>query len=189
MKKITLYSIVLALLFVLLPMDLSASEGHDKKSQPEKTGILLVAFGSSEKSAWVSFETIEKAVKAAYPDIPVRWAYTSHIIRKKLAKQGKLIDSPATALAKMMDDNFTHVVVQSLHTIQGEEYNDLIRTVDSFKGMRKFRRIAVGAPLLSTQKDMKQAVDAVMKGETLEEYAHTHDELMHALNFWGKVRF
>ena len=161
MKRTASYEILLALLFVLMPTLVSASDGHDKNNQ-EKTGILLVAFGSSEESALISFETIEKAVKSAYPDIPLRWAYTSHIIRKKLAKQGKLIDSPETALSKMMDENFTHIVVQSLHTIDGEEYHDLIRTVESFKQMGGFRRIAIGSPLLSTQKDMNRSVDAVM---------------------------
>jgi len=36
---------------------------------------------------------------------------------------------------------------------------------------------------------MRQAVDAVMKGETLEYYSRSHKELMDAREFWGKVRF
>lgn len=52
-------------------------------------------------------------MKAVHPDIPVRWAYTSHIIREKLAKQGKDLDSPEAALSKMMDEKFTHVAVQT----------------------------------------------------------------------------
>ena len=36
---------------------------------------------------------------------------------------------------------------------------------------------------------MRQAVDATMKGEGLEECGKTHGELMDALSFWGKVRF
>ena len=70
-------------------------------------GILLVAFGSSEASAQVSFENIDKKARAAYSAIPIRWAYTSHIIRKKLAKQGKILDSPEVALAKLRDEGFT----------------------------------------------------------------------------------
>jgi sirohydrochlorin cobaltochelatase len=59
-----------------------ADHGH---TLPKKVGILLVAFGSSEDSAQVSFENIEKQVETAFPDIPVRLAYTCHIIRAKLA--------------------------------------------------------------------------------------------------------
>ena len=56
--------------------------GHGHKT-PRKVGILLVAFGSSEPSAQVSFENIDIKTKTAFPGIPVYWAYTSHIIRKK----------------------------------------------------------------------------------------------------------
>ena len=126
-------------------------------------GILLVAFGSSEPSAQVSFENIDKKAKAAYSGIPIRWAYTSHIILKKLAKQGKHLDSPEVALAKMQDEGFTHVAVQSLHTIGGAEYHDLRRTVGAFKSMGGFQRVILGYPLLSTQKDMQRAVNAILE--------------------------
>ncbi len=126
-------------------------------------GILLVAFGSSQPSAQVSFDNIDKAVKAAYPDIPVRWAFTSHIIRKKLAQQGKHLDSPEVAIAKMMDEGFTHLAVQSLHTIGGEEYHDLRRAVGAFKVMGGLQGIILGYPLLATQEDMQRAVDAILE--------------------------
>jgi len=128
----------------------------------KKVGILLVAFGSSEASAQVSFENIDKKVKRAYPGIPVRWAYTSTIIRKKMAKQDIQLDSPEVALAKMMDEAFTHVAVQSLHTIGGDEYHDLRRTVGAFKIMGGFQRIILGYPLLATQDDMQRAVNAIL---------------------------
>jgi sirohydrochlorin cobaltochelatase len=138
-----------------------ASAGHGHQL-PKKVGILLVAFGSSEKSAQVSFDHIDRKVKAKYAGIPVRWAYTSHIIRKKLAKEGRQLDSPEVALSRMMDENFTHVAVQSLHTIGGAEYHDLRRTVGAFKAMGGFQKIILGYPLLSTQADLARAVDAVM---------------------------
>jgi sirohydrochlorin cobaltochelatase len=139
-----------------------AAGGHGHKA-PKKVGILLVAFGSSEDSAQVSFENIDKKVKSAYPGIPVHWAYTSVIIRDKLAKQGKLLDSPEVALAKMMDEKFTHVAVQTLHTIGGSEYHDLRRTVGAYSIMRGFERIILGYPLLATQKDMERTVDAILE--------------------------
>ena len=138
----------------------AGSHGHQA---PKKVGILLVAFGSSQASAQVSFENIDKKTKAAYPGIPVRWAYTSHIIRKKLAKQGKYLDSPEVALAKMQDEGFTHVAVQSLHTIGGEEYHDLRRTVGAFTAMGGFQRIILGYPLLATQDDMQRTVKAILE--------------------------
>ena len=144
--------IIIVLLTCFISTSSFAASGHGHKS-PKKIGILLVAFGSSEPSAQVSFQAIEKKVMAKYPNIPLRWAYTSHIIRTKLAKQGKVLDSPHVALAKMQDDDFTHVAVQSLHTIGGEEYHDLRRTVGAFKMMGGFQSIILGYPLLTTQED------------------------------------
>ncbi|HHP7233774.1 MAG TPA: sirohydrochlorin cobaltochelatase, partial [Desulfobacterales bacterium] len=102
-------------------------------------------------------------VKAAYPGLPVRWAYTSHIIRSKLAKQGRHLDSPEVALAQMLDEKFTHVAVQSLHTIGGQEYHDLRRTVGAFASLHGFQRVILGYPLMATQKDLEKVIAAVMQ--------------------------
>lgn len=157
------HAVVLTVIFSLaLVYAGTAFAGHHGDSKAKKTGILLVAFGSSEASAQVSFENIGKKAKAAYPDTPIFWAFTSHIIRHKLAKQGKLLDSPEVALAKMADQGFTHVAVQSLHTIGGAEYHDLRKIVGGFKAMGAFEKIILGYPLMSTQKDMEKVVKAVL---------------------------
>ena len=160
MKKSLFNTGLVFLLIVCLALPALAG-GHGKKA-PKKVGILLVAFGSSLPRAQVSFDNIDKKVKATYPEVPVRWAYTSTIIRKKLARQGKHLDSPEVALAKMQDEGFTHVAVQSLHTIGGSEYHDLRRTVGAFKIMGGFQRIILGYPLLATQQDMQRTVDAII---------------------------
>ncbi len=136
----------------------AAGHGQDR---PVKKGILLVAFGSSEPSAQISFEKIGQAVQNQYPDIPVQWAYTSHIIRQKLARQGKHLDSPEVALARMMDEKFTHVAVQSLHTIPGSEFHDLRRTIEGFRLMGGFTQIVLGDPLMATQSDLEKIVAAI----------------------------
>jgi sirohydrochlorin cobaltochelatase len=63
----------------------------------------------------------------------------------------------------MQDEGFTHLAVQSLHTIGGAEYHDLRRTVGAFKDMGGYQRIILGYPLLATQDDMQRAVDAVIE--------------------------
>lgn len=146
---------------LLLSTNGIASSGHSE-GMPKKIGILLVAFGSSEASAQVSFDNIDRKVKEAYPDIPIRWAYTSNIIREKLAKQSKVLDSPEVALARMQDEKFTHVAVQSLHTIAGSEYHGLRRSVGAFKMMGGFQKVILGYPLMATQEDMQRTVDAIL---------------------------
>jgi sirohydrochlorin cobaltochelatase len=101
-------------------------------------------------------------VKAAFPDVPVKWAYTSYIIREKLAKSGQHLDSPVVALAKLMDEGYTRVAVQSLHMIPGAEFHDLRINANAFKKMKDgFESLLVGWPALSTSEDFTKAVDAI----------------------------
>lgn len=156
MKKLISAAVVLAMILC------AANAYAHKEAREMKKGILLVAFGTSEASAKVSFQHIEAKVKKAFPGVDVRWAYTSHIIRHKLAGQGDIILSPAQALAKMMDEGYTHVAVQSLHTIPGEEYHELAMTVNGFKAMPGgFARLILGFPLLGAQDTVAKAVDAI----------------------------
>lgn len=161
MEKRIFSFLCISILSLIFCSYLHAAGHGDERSM--KKGILLVAFGTSIPAAQVAFDHIDRKVKGAFPDIPVRWAYTSHMIRKKLAKQGKLLDSPEVALAKMMDEGFTHVAVQSLHTIGGEEFHDLRRNAHAFSDMAGgFDRIIVGYPLLATEQDMERVTEAII---------------------------
>ena len=156
----------IAAIFILLLtffIGTSTWAGDNKNKKPKRIGILLVAFGSSLPEAQVSFENIDKKVKAAFPRLPVRWAYTSSMIRKKLAKQGKHLDSPKGALTKMSKEGFTHVAVQSLHTISGKEYNELLRAVRRSQDSGGFERIRVGYPLLYAQEDLEKMTEALLE--------------------------
>jgi sirohydrochlorin cobaltochelatase len=159
-NKNAVICIVCALILVLT---LPAFANHSGKAKPEKKGILLVAFGSSIPEAQVAFEHIEKKTREAFPEIPIRWAFTSHMIRKKMADEGKNLDSVAQALANMTEEGFTHVAVQSLHTIAGEEFHELKQTVRAFAHIPEgFQKISTGLPLLGDQKDMERVVSAII---------------------------
>ncbi|MDY0307669.1 MAG: sirohydrochlorin cobaltochelatase [Desulfovibrionaceae bacterium] len=138
-----------------------ALAGHSER--PAKKGILLVTFGTTVPEATAALEHLDAQVKARFPGLPVHWAYSSRIVRDKLASTGVIKDSPATALAKMMDEGFTHVAVQSLHTIPGEEFHGLQKTVSAFTGMPKgMDQIEVGMPLLASHEDMQACAKAIM---------------------------
>lgn len=150
-------------LFVILVISLAApafGHGHDR---PEKKGILLAAFGTTVPEALTAMDNIERLAKAAFPGVPVRWAYSSAIVRAKLAETGKIIPSPAEALAAMMAEGFTRVAAQSLHTIPGHEFEGLKKTAMAFEGMPKgFTQVEVGAPLLWTTDDAQKAAEALL---------------------------
>ncbi|MFV0441673.1 MAG: sirohydrochlorin cobaltochelatase [Lachnospirales bacterium] len=83
-------------------------------------------------------------------------------IRKIIKKRGKQVDSPAEALAKLGEDGYTHVAVQSLHVIPGTEYEDLKRTVEAFNKMPKGIEVAkLSTPLLFSDDDNKNLADFI----------------------------
>jgi sirohydrochlorin cobaltochelatase len=129
-----------------------------------KTGILLVAFGTSREEAHLSLREFEDRVHARFPGIPTRWAFSSGRIRDKLADQGKKTDSVEKALQKMHFEKYTHVAVQSLHVIPGDEYHDLAAEAARFApdgpGPQRFAGISVGVPLMAAPEDLARAADA-----------------------------
>ena len=145
---------------VMLAVSWSWAGGHGD-TKPVKKAVLLVAFGTSVPQAQKAFDSIEAEAKKAFSDADIRWAFTSKIIRNKLAKQGKKLDPPVVALAKLMEENFTHVVVASFHSLPGEEFHDLYTNVHAFMGMKDgFQRILLSRPLLSSRKDMERVAKA-----------------------------
>jgi sirohydrochlorin cobaltochelatase len=163
MTKKNFVSTLLVFLSIVCIIGAESAAGHGKPLALKK-GILLVAFGTSVSKAQISYRNIERAVRTRFPDIPIRWAYTSAFIRKKLAKQGQAMDSVEMALAKMMEEKFTHVAVQSLHTIAGWEFHDLHKNAKLFGQMAGgFDRIMVGAPLLAAESDFERVVEAFLK--------------------------
>ncbi len=156
------YLPVFVLIFILAFSFSALASGHGQETEVKK-GILLVAFGSSIPEAQVSFKNIDKKAKAAFPDLEIRWAYTSDIIRKIMNENGANLLSPASALATMADDGFTDVAVQSLHSIPGEEYSKLLQIAQAFEGMPDgIKRISVGKPLLSSTDDIQAVADILL---------------------------
>lgn len=160
-NKVVKVLFLLVLVTLLLPT--SPIYGHGDQ-RPVQKGILLVAFGSTIPEAQVSFDNIERSVRMAFPGVKVYWSYTSRIIIKKMAKEGKHLVTPAEALAKMMRENFTHVVVQSLHTAPGAEFHSMLKNVHKFAGMDKgIKKVLVGYPLMATSEDVQRVAEAIIK--------------------------
>jgi sirohydrochlorin cobaltochelatase len=152
---------MLTALFLLSAADALAKYGE---KPPVKKAIVLVAFGTSDPEAAKAFDLVEKRAKERFPGVELRWAYTSRMIRAKLAKQGKLLDSPEVAFAKLMDEGYTHIAVLSLHTIPGEEFHELHQNARLFGQMSGgFQKVLVARPLLSSSKDMDTVAEALLK--------------------------
>jgi sirohydrochlorin cobaltochelatase len=161
--KITKHLLLLVVVVALLCCSLNGFAAHGEK-KTEKKAILLVAFGTSVPEARKVFDRIDEQTRKEFPELEVRWAFTSRIIRAKLAKDGKLMDSPEMAMAGLMNDGYTHVAVLSLQTIPGEEFHELYQNAKLFGQMAGgFEKIQVALPLLSSAKDMETVAATLMK--------------------------
>lgn len=127
-----------------------------------KPGILLVAFGTSMESGAPAYEGIEGAFRQTGQ--PVVWAFTSNIIRAKMAKQGTKLLTVPEGLAKLADDGVTDVTVQSLHIMGGEEYAKMERLVltEVLAHPDRFASVKVGRPLLESMKDAREVARAAL---------------------------
>lgn len=127
-----------------------------------KKGILLAAFGSGSRQGESTLRLFDERVRVRFPGIPVRWAFTSVIMRKRLAAARKKTDSVLKALQKMWFEKYTHVAVQSLHIIPGAEYGDLMGDGDAMQGPHGFAAVRVGTPLLAEDGDIERAASALL---------------------------
>jgi len=161
--KLTKHMLSLLVMITLLCCSLNGLASHGEK-KTEKKAILLVTFGTSNQEAGKVFDRIDEQTRKAFSGVEVRWAYTSKMIRTKLAKEGKFLDSPEMAMSKLMSDGYTHVAVLSLHTIPGEEFHELYQNAQLFGQMAGgFEKILVARPLLSSAKDMETVAGTLMK--------------------------
>lgn len=129
-----------------------------------REGVLLVAFGTSVPEAMPAMQAVDAEFKAAFPGEPVVWAYTSQIIRKKLADEGRPVGGISDGLARLAEDGVKVVRVQSLHIMAGEEFSALERAVllDVKKHPGRFEAVLLGRPMLESRDDARELAHAVM---------------------------
>lgn len=168
------------LLITLLCFSIAATN-RQKKTE----AILLVAFGTTSESGTKAYANIENAVAKEFPGKEILWSYTSELVRERIEKKsGKKIPSVTGALEILQKKKVTHLSVQSLHVVAGQEYEQLTAEVRQFEASYPdtFAPIQIGRPLLDSKKDMEDVVSAVIselsakrqEGEALVLLGHGH---------------
>lgn len=157
---------LLALFAALLlsPLTLRAQKPTLPTAAP-KEGILLVAFGTSVDSGLPAYTALDTDMRKAAPKATLEWAYTSEIIRKKLAEQGRpVLDVPA-AMEKLWQNGVQAVRVQSLHVAAGEEFAELERllVLEIAKHPGRFASVTLGRPLLESAADLNAVTTALLE--------------------------
>jgi sirohydrochlorin cobaltochelatase len=126
-----------------------------------KKAIVVASFGTSHRETGEkNIGAIEGDIGRAFPDREVRRAYTSAMVIARLAsRDGIRIDTVPQALDRLVADGFDDVCVQPTHVVPGEEYEKLLGLCQSRRGL--FTRLAVGAPLLSSDDDLQKVAAAL----------------------------
>ncbi len=127
-----------------------------------KPVILVVSFGTSyNDSRHITIGAIEDAIREAYPDYDVRRAFTAQIIIDKLAERdGIVIDNFEQAMDKLVEEGVQKVIVQPTHLMAGYEYTDVLNSLQS-NYADKFEAIVLGDPLLTSDEDYSEVVEAI----------------------------
>lgn len=128
---------------------------------PAKPAILAVSFGTSHESTREkTIGAIEAAIKDAWPRLELRRAFTSSVILRILKNRDNLyVDNVQQALERLLQEGFTHVLIQPTHVINGEEFEKMRRMAEPFSD--RFETLVIGTPLLTTSEDMRQVCLAV----------------------------
>jgi len=123
--------------------------------------ILAVSFGTSfDDNREVTIGAVENAIKEANPDYEVRRAFTSQIVIDVIKENGgAAIHNVEEAFEKLVDDGVKELVVQPTHVISGFEYDDLMEVIGKYE--KKFDKVSVGVPLLTSDADYTALADAL----------------------------
>ncbi|HWR31511.1 MAG TPA: sirohydrochlorin cobaltochelatase, partial [Negativicutes bacterium] len=116
----------------------------------QKKAILVVSFGTTvPETRKANIDVLEQEIQAAFPEWEVRRAFTSGMVREKIAaEEGLPVDPPAKALKRLQRDGFDDVIVQPTHIIPGEEYDRLTAALEPFRSDGVFASLKLGRPLL-----------------------------------------
>lgn len=136
----------------------------------EKGAVLMVHFGTTyDDTRALTIDAINAKMKAAFPGVEMREAWTSRIILRKMKARGVERPNPTEALIRLHEEGYTHILVQSTNIIEGTEMKELRREVESLS--LNFKDIRIGNPLLYSSEDyavvvkaVTAAMDAAVKG-------------------------
>lgn len=118
-----------------------------------KKALVVISFGSTFADTRVhDIGGIEQALAAAFPAYDQYRAFTSKIIRKRLAERGLEIDDPTTVLTKLQEQGYEEVILQPTHLLHGEEFEQKILALKE-QFLASFQKIIISKPLIVTEED------------------------------------
>lgn len=169
MKNLSLFLIafVLTLSFSSCKKDdnNTAKDEIVKIVKQHDNALLLVTFGSTWDEPHQTYKRMLDAYKAEFPEHDVYLSFTSTLcITRWGAKTKEYYATPDKWLEAMANHGYKKIAVQSLHVIPGEEYQ-LVKNkyIKEFVAKHKDIPVVLGDALLTTDQDIKEVGDALIK--------------------------
>ena len=185
--------LLVALIMLVSPAPAKATE-KDPALKPE---IVLAIFGTTEPEALSAILNVEKRVKAAFPEYKVHLSFTADRIRAVWRERARdaawkaknhgipaelySIANPLAVLAKIQDQGPRPVFVQSLHIVNGTEFDNQKLMTQSLAALsarpankKPFPYISLGDSALGkgSAKELERAAEAL---KPLVEEARSKD--------------
>lgn len=127
-----------------------------------KKALVVISFGSTfDETRLKDIGGIEQALASAFPAYDQYRAFTSNIIRKRLAERGVLVEDTETVLRKLQAAGYEEVVLQPTHLLHGEEFEQKVLALKE-RFHDAFRSIIVSRPLIVTDSDYQLAAAALL---------------------------
>lgn len=168
MKKISL--LLVAAIALASIFSSCSKKDEDNKKGPVKIekkndqALLLVTFGSTWDAPHKTFAAMKDAFKKQFPTYDVYISFTSTTcITRWGSKTGEYFATPDLWLDAIGKEGYKKVLVQSLHVIPGQEYEELVKYVNDFKDKYANIPVGVGDALLTSDKDIEEVGDALYK--------------------------
>jgi sirohydrochlorin cobaltochelatase len=165
---------------------------HENKSKSEKKGILIVHFGTVKKETRErTLDSININVSKNFPEFQVKEAYISNMIIKKIIEnEGIIKKTPKEALEEMLQEGFTHVVIQGTHVVNGAKFDSMKEEINEFQ--KKFLDFRLGNPLLTSTEDYIEAVEIFsekFKSKTDNVVLVGHGTKHHSNSAYGMLHY
>ncbi len=175
----------------------------------ENKAIVLATFGTTVETALSGLLSIRRAMTEAFPQIPVRMAFTANQIRQIWQRRAQdpiylnthpevpdeilKVQGVLAAIANLQDRGVDTLIVQPTHIVPAEEFHDLgayVRGLTSISTMkprwRPFKTIALGRPLLGSYHLQRPYADDIRRAaEALSDDAALARDKKAALVYMG----
>lgn len=151
MKKM----IILLLVSLMLVSIVSCSPDSNKQA------LLVVSFGTSyQDTREKTLDKTQQVFEEKFASYDVYRAFTAQTIIDILEERDNIkVNNVKEALEALKKDNYGTVVIQSLHVMNGAEYDDMMAIVDEYKN--DFNEIKVGKALLTTHEDYDNVIESL----------------------------